>query len=82
MYMVVNKFLLGHQYLDFKRVPEFFKLFYSSDLEVSQVPKAHMFLFSLSMVLSLVVLPHALISTSVTVGKCILPILVTSVFSC
>ncbi|XP_041920011.1 nucleolar pre-ribosomal-associated protein 1 isoform X1 [Alosa sapidissima] len=33
MYMVVNKFLLGHQYLDFKRVPEFFKLFYSSDLE-------------------------------------------------
>ncbi|KAL2096575.1 hypothetical protein ACEWY4_008723 [Coilia grayii] len=33
MYMVVNKFLLGHQYLDFKRVPEFFKLFYSFDLE-------------------------------------------------
>lgn len=37
--MVVNKFLLGHQYLDFKRVPEFFKLFYSSDLEVSQGPE-------------------------------------------
>lgn len=38
MYMVVNKFLLGHQYLDFKRVPEFFKLFYSFDLEVSEGP--------------------------------------------
>ncbi|XP_063062000.1 nucleolar pre-ribosomal-associated protein 1 [Engraulis encrasicolus] len=33
MYMVINKFLLGHQYLDLKRVPEFFKLFYSYDLE-------------------------------------------------
>ncbi|XP_030633813.1 nucleolar pre-ribosomal-associated protein 1 [Chanos chanos] len=33
MYMVLNKFLLGHQYLDLKRVPEFFKLFYSFDLE-------------------------------------------------
>ncbi len=34
MYMVVNKFILGTQFLDLKRVPDFFKLFYSSDLEV------------------------------------------------
>ncbi|KAG7471205.1 hypothetical protein MATL_G00121940 [Megalops atlanticus] len=33
MYMIVNKFLLAHQYLDLKKVPEFFKLFYSFDLE-------------------------------------------------
>uniref|UniRef100_A0A673LJB8 URB1 ribosome biogenesis homolog n=1 Tax=Sinocyclocheilus rhinocerous TaxID=307959 RepID=A0A673LJB8_9TELE len=33
MYMVVNKFLLGTQFLDLKRVPDFFKLFYSFDLE-------------------------------------------------
>ncbi|KAJ8280119.1 hypothetical protein GJAV_G00050750 [Gymnothorax javanicus] len=33
MYMIVNKFLLTHQYLDLKKVPEFFQLFYSFDLE-------------------------------------------------
>ncbi|RXN33752.1 nucleolar pre-ribosomal-associated 1 [Labeo rohita] len=33
MYLVVNKFLLGTQLLDLKRVPDFFKLFYSFDLE-------------------------------------------------
>ncbi|XP_042342998.1 nucleolar pre-ribosomal-associated protein 1 [Plectropomus leopardus] len=33
MYVVLNRFLLSHQSLDFKRVPEFFKLFYGFDLE-------------------------------------------------
>uniref|UniRef100_A0A3B4FUG2 URB1 ribosome biogenesis homolog n=1 Tax=Pundamilia nyererei TaxID=303518 RepID=A0A3B4FUG2_9CICH len=33
MYVVLNRFLLSHQSLDFRRVPEFFKLFYSFDLE-------------------------------------------------
>ncbi|MGH0140642.1 UNVERIFIED_CONTAM: hypothetical protein FKN15_037365 [Acipenser sinensis] len=33
MYQKVNKFLLSHQYLDLKKVPGFFKLFYSFDLE-------------------------------------------------
>uniref|UniRef100_A0A673WIU3 URB1 ribosome biogenesis homolog n=1 Tax=Salmo trutta TaxID=8032 RepID=A0A673WIU3_SALTR len=33
MYVVVNRFLLSHQCLDFRRVPEFFKLFYSCDME-------------------------------------------------
>ncbi|KAG9348441.1 hypothetical protein JZ751_002176, partial [Albula glossodonta] len=33
MYMIVNKFLLTHQYLNLKKVPEFFQLFYSFDLE-------------------------------------------------
>ncbi|KAJ8368561.1 hypothetical protein SKAU_G00085890 [Synaphobranchus kaupii] len=33
MYMIVNKFLLTHQYLDLKKVPEFFQLFYSFDME-------------------------------------------------
>ncbi|XP_033865183.3 nucleolar pre-ribosomal-associated protein 1-like [Acipenser ruthenus] len=33
MYQIVNKFLLSHQYLDLKKVPGFFKLFYSFDLE-------------------------------------------------
>ncbi|KAK6296277.1 hypothetical protein J4Q44_G00339900 [Coregonus suidteri] len=33
MYVVVNRFLLSHQCLDFRRVPEFFKLFYSYDME-------------------------------------------------
>ncbi|KAM4627721.1 nucleolar pre-ribosomal-associated protein 1 [Polymixia lowei] len=33
MYLVLNKFLLSQQSLDFRRVPEFFKLFYSFDLE-------------------------------------------------
>lgn len=33
MYIAVNKFLLSHQSLDLRRVPEFFKLFYSFDME-------------------------------------------------
>uniref|UniRef100_A0A667Y0W1 URB1 ribosome biogenesis homolog n=1 Tax=Myripristis murdjan TaxID=586833 RepID=A0A667Y0W1_9TELE len=33
MYVVINKFLLSHQSLDLRRVPEFFKLFYGFDLE-------------------------------------------------
>lgn len=34
MYVVLNRFLLSHQSLDFRRVPEFFKFFYGFDLEV------------------------------------------------
>ncbi|XP_051962696.1 nucleolar pre-ribosomal-associated protein 1 isoform X2 [Xyrauchen texanus] len=33
MYVVVTRFLLGTQFLDLKRIPDFFKLFYSFDLE-------------------------------------------------
>ncbi|NXU49444.1 NPA1P protein, partial [Turnix velox] len=33
MYLRVNKFLLSHQYLDLRKVPGFFQLFYSFDLE-------------------------------------------------
>ncbi|XP_026881720.2 nucleolar pre-ribosomal-associated protein 1 isoform X3 [Electrophorus electricus] len=33
MYLVINRFLLRTQYVDLRRVPEFFKLFYSFDLE-------------------------------------------------
>ncbi|CAG6000164.1 unnamed protein product [Menidia menidia] len=33
MYVVLNRFLLSHQSLDFRRVPEFFRLFFGSDLE-------------------------------------------------
>ncbi|XP_061483804.1 nucleolar pre-ribosomal-associated protein 1 isoform X3 [Rhineura floridana] len=33
MYTKLNKFLLSHQYLDLKKVPGFFQLFYSFDLE-------------------------------------------------
>ncbi|XP_077396813.1 nucleolar pre-ribosomal-associated protein 1 [Festucalex cinctus] len=33
MYVVLNRFLLSHQSLDMRKVPEFFKLFYSFDLE-------------------------------------------------
>ncbi|XP_032401575.1 nucleolar pre-ribosomal-associated protein 1 isoform X2 [Xiphophorus hellerii] len=33
MYVVLNRFLLSHQSLDLRRVPEFFKLFYGFDLE-------------------------------------------------
>ncbi|KAM4742564.1 nucleolar pre-ribosomal-associated protein 1 [Anableps anableps] len=33
MYLVLNRFLLSHQSLDLRRVPEFFKLFYGFDLE-------------------------------------------------
>uniref|UniRef100_A0A3P8W600 URB1 ribosome biogenesis homolog n=1 Tax=Cynoglossus semilaevis TaxID=244447 RepID=A0A3P8W600_CYNSE len=33
MYVVLNRFLLSHQSLDFKRVPEFFKLFYGFETE-------------------------------------------------
>lgn len=35
MYLVINKFLLAHQDLDLKRVPAFFRFFYSFDLEVA-----------------------------------------------
>lgn len=35
MYVVLNRFLLSHQSLYFRRVPEFFKLFYGFDLEVN-----------------------------------------------
>uniref|UniRef100_A0A3P8YWF7 URB1 ribosome biogenesis homolog n=1 Tax=Esox lucius TaxID=8010 RepID=A0A3P8YWF7_ESOLU len=33
MYVVVNRFLLSQQCLNFRRVPEFFKLFFSCDME-------------------------------------------------
>ncbi|XP_078265733.1 nucleolar pre-ribosomal-associated protein 1 [Rhinoraja longicauda] len=33
MYMKINNFLLTHQYLDLKKVPGFFKLFYSFNME-------------------------------------------------
>nr|XP_008105811.1 PREDICTED: nucleolar pre-ribosomal-associated protein 1 isoform X1 [Anolis carolinensis] len=33
MYTKLNKFLLSHQFLDLKKVPGFFQLFYSFDLE-------------------------------------------------
>ncbi|XP_069727208.1 nucleolar pre-ribosomal-associated protein 1 [Phaenicophaeus curvirostris] len=33
MYIKVNRFLLSHQYLDLRKVPGFFQLFYSSDFE-------------------------------------------------
>ncbi|XP_043927364.1 nucleolar pre-ribosomal-associated protein 1 [Protopterus annectens] len=33
MYMRINQFLLLHQYLDLRKVPGFYKLFYSFDLE-------------------------------------------------
>ncbi|XP_050188089.1 nucleolar pre-ribosomal-associated protein 1 [Myiozetetes cayanensis] len=33
MYIKVNRFLLSHQYLDLKKVPGFFQLFYSFDFE-------------------------------------------------
>ncbi|KAI4893107.1 hypothetical protein NFI96_020631 [Prochilodus magdalenae] len=33
MYLVIHRFLLGTQYVDLNRVPDFFKLFYSFDLE-------------------------------------------------
>ncbi|NXW56243.1 NPA1P protein, partial [Eurystomus gularis] len=33
MYIKVNKFLLSHQYLDLRKVPGFFQLFYSFDFE-------------------------------------------------
>ncbi|KAM9318532.1 nucleolar pre-ribosomal-associated protein 1 [Pholidichthys leucotaenia] len=33
MYVALNKFLLSHQSLDLRRVPEFFKFFYGFDLE-------------------------------------------------
>ncbi|KAK2912907.1 nucleolar pre-ribosomal-associated protein 1 isoform X1 [Channa argus] len=33
MYVVLNRMLLSHQSLDFRRVPDFFKLFYGFDLE-------------------------------------------------
>ncbi|XP_053312783.1 nucleolar pre-ribosomal-associated protein 1 [Spea bombifrons] len=33
MYIKISKFILSHQYLDMKKVPDFYKLFYSFDLE-------------------------------------------------
>ncbi|KAL4647749.1 nucleolar pre-ribosomal-associated protein 1 [Arapaima gigas] len=33
MYLALNKFLLAHQYLDLKRIPEFFRFFFSFDTE-------------------------------------------------
>ncbi|XP_078416304.1 nucleolar pre-ribosomal-associated protein 1 isoform X1 [Cetorhinus maximus] len=33
MYLKINSFLLAHQYLDLKKVPGFFKFFYSFDME-------------------------------------------------
>ncbi|XP_039945802.1 nucleolar pre-ribosomal-associated protein 1-like isoform X3 [Hirundo rustica] len=33
MYIKVNRFLLSHQYLDLRKVPGFFQLFYSFDFE-------------------------------------------------
>ncbi|XP_053552665.1 nucleolar pre-ribosomal-associated protein 1, partial [Bombina bombina] len=33
MYIKICRFLLSHQYLDMKKVPDFYKLFYSFDLE-------------------------------------------------
>ncbi|XP_043115226.1 nucleolar pre-ribosomal-associated protein 1 [Puntigrus tetrazona] len=33
MYLVLSQFLLGTQFLDLRRVPDFFRLFYSFDLE-------------------------------------------------
>ncbi|XP_047662255.1 nucleolar pre-ribosomal-associated protein 1 [Tachysurus fulvidraco] len=33
MYLVISKFLLGTQYVDLKRIPDFFRLFYSFELE-------------------------------------------------
>uniref|UniRef100_W5KYL7 URB1 ribosome biogenesis homolog n=1 Tax=Astyanax mexicanus TaxID=7994 RepID=W5KYL7_ASTMX len=33
MYLVINRFLLGTQYMDLGRIPNFFKLFYSFDFE-------------------------------------------------
>lgn len=34
MYTKINRFLLSHQYLDLRKVPGFFQLFYSFDFEV------------------------------------------------
>ncbi|CAI9586076.1 unnamed protein product [Staurois parvus] len=33
MYIKVNRFLLSHEYLDLKKVPDFYRLFYSFDIE-------------------------------------------------
>lgn len=45
MYLVINKFLLSHQSLDFRRVPEFFKLFYGFELEVKHHMNCKLLLF-------------------------------------
>lgn len=45
MYVVLNRFLLSHQSLDFRRVPEFFKLFYGFDLEVIYLEMMDVFIF-------------------------------------
>ncbi|TRY85158.1 hypothetical protein DNTS_006350 [Danionella cerebrum] len=36
MYMAMSKFLLGIRFLDLRRVPDFFRLFYSCDLQYRQ----------------------------------------------
>ncbi|KAM9319582.1 nucleolar pre-ribosomal-associated protein 1 [Gastrophryne carolinensis] len=33
MYIKINRFLLSHEYLEMKKVPDFYRLFYSSDTE-------------------------------------------------
>ncbi|KAM5180794.1 nucleolar pre-ribosomal-associated protein 1 [Mantella aurantiaca] len=33
MYIKVNRFLLSHEYLDLKKVPDFYRMFYSFDIE-------------------------------------------------
>ncbi|XP_040194806.1 nucleolar pre-ribosomal-associated protein 1 isoform X2 [Rana temporaria] len=33
MYIKINRFLLSHEYLDLKKVPDFYRLFYSFDIE-------------------------------------------------
>lgn len=45
MYLVINRFLLSHQSLDFRRVPEFFKLFYGFELEVKHHMNCELLLF-------------------------------------
>lgn len=54
MYVVLNRFLLSHQSLDFRRVPEFFKLFYGFDLEVNQSQKTADMLFRCFSALTLI----------------------------
>lgn len=50
MYVVLNRFLLSHQNLDMKRVPEFFKMFLGYELEVKYYIKESIkhFVFVLS----------------------------------
>lgn len=34
MYILTTRFLLSHQYLDMRKIPDFYRLFYSCDMEV------------------------------------------------